>query len=206
MKMGIIVPFRKREAHLAQFIPHIRSRLKNAFIGIVEQHDDKPFNRAKLINIGYQYYKYRFEYFAAHDVDMLPIKADYSYPDSPTHIATQVEQFKYKMPFSDYFGGVTLFNNGDFEKVNGFSNNFWGWGGEDDEIRKECIKVGLVIKHRECRFSSLHHTRKIDANLHAKNCDILQHGRAINDGLTNLSYEFVSEDSRLGYHHLKVKL
>jgi hypothetical protein len=205
MKIGIIVPFRKREAHLAQFIPHMRARFKDAFIGIIEQYDDQPFNRGKLINIGFAYYRHLFDYFAAHDVDMLPTKADYSYPENPTHIATKVEQFKYKMPFDDYFGGVTLFNNKDYETINGFSNNFWGWGGEDDELRKECEAKGLIISRRDCMFSSLHHTRKIDANLHAKNVALLNNGRCPGDGLTGLQYEVVSE-IQLNYTHLKVKL
>ncbi len=27
--------------------------------------------------------------------------------------------------------------------MNGYPNNFWGWGGEDDELRKRLKEVGL---------------------------------------------------------------
>ena len=33
----------------------------------------------------------------------------------------------------------------DFVKVNGFSNRFWGWGGEDDDIRRRINKAGLKL-------------------------------------------------------------
>ena len=54
MKLGIIVPYRDRESHLTKFITGIKSYFKNQKIKyeiiIVEQSDDKPFNRGKLLN------------------------------------------------------------------------------------------------------------------------------------------------------------
>merc|ERR1712113_272890 len=35
-----------------------------------------------------------------------------------------------------YFGGINSFSAPDFRRINGFPNNFWGWGGEDDELRE----------------------------------------------------------------------
>ncbi|MCL4134303.1 UNVERIFIED_CONTAM: hypothetical protein GTU68_001904 [Idotea baltica] len=31
------------------------------------------------------------------------------------------------------------------ELVNGWSNSYWGWGGEDDDMRKRILHQGLVI-------------------------------------------------------------
>jgi len=33
-----------------------------------------------------------------------------------------------------FSGGVTELTKEQFELVNGYSNSFWGWGGEDDDM------------------------------------------------------------------------
>lgn len=136
-KLAIIVPFRNREEHLSQFVPHMEKFLDDEEIDfriiIVEQGDKKEFNRAKLLNIGYAEFP-NFDYYAFHDVDMLPIDSDYSYVEGPTHLASRAEQFDYKLPYDGYFGGVTVFDRKSFIKINGYSNEYWGWGAEDDDV------------------------------------------------------------------------
>lgn len=44
--------------------------------------------------------------------------------------------FVYSLPYTNIFGGVGAFTRQHFELVNGFSNKFWGWGGEDDDLFK----------------------------------------------------------------------
>jgi len=39
-----------------------------------------------------------------------------------------------RVPYDGIFGGVTAFKRQHFELVNGFSNQFYGWGGEDDDM------------------------------------------------------------------------
>ena len=43
-----------------------------------------------------------------------------------------------------YFGGIVTFSAGGFRAVNGYPNNFWGWGGEDDalQLRVSAVKLG----------------------------------------------------------------
>ena len=41
-----------------------------------------------------------------------------------------------RLVYADVFGGVTTFKNNQFLLVNGFSNLFYGWGGEDDDMLK----------------------------------------------------------------------
>lgn len=39
-----------------------------------------------------------------------------------------------RLPYKNIFGGATAFTARQFVKVNGFSNRFYGWGGEDDDM------------------------------------------------------------------------
>lgn len=206
MRLALLVPFRDRYNHLREFIPHYTRRFKDANIFIGEQADDKPFNRAKILNSLFLHFQNEFDYFAAHDVDLLCTKGDYSYCEHPTQLATHAEQFRYKMPFPEYFGGVTLFNNKDFVFCNGFSNEFKGYGGEDEEMYSNVLKCGLKISYRDCYYRSLHHTRKIDPILHAKNVSLVKNGRGKNDGLTHCKYEIVGVEEHPQYTKLKVIL
>jgi predicted glycosyltransferase involved in capsule biosynthesis len=47
---------------------------------------------------------------------------------------------------ADYFGGITSFSEIQFGKINGFPNNFWGWGGEDDELKLRTKEVNLYVE------------------------------------------------------------
>lgn len=40
------------------------------------------------------------------------------------------------LPYKSYVGGVFAINKNHFTQINGFSNLYWGWGGEDDEFEK----------------------------------------------------------------------
>ena len=165
-KLGIVVPYRDREEHLKEFIPHMKNFLEVAQIPhkiiVVEQADEKSFNRAKLMNIGYDVLKDQCDYFCFHDIDLLPEEgADYTWVDNPTHLSHYCSQFNYVLPYETLFGGVTMFNKADFNKVNGFSNIMWGWGGEDDEIRCRCDREGLTVDRRPNRYTSLPHPKAI---------------------------------------------
>jgi glycosyltransferase involved in cell wall biosynthesis len=211
-KLSIVVPYRNREQHLAQFVPFMEEYLKglpkdeNEFetqILIVEQEDDKPFNRGKLLNVGFNESK-DCDYFCFHDVDMLPVNSDYSSIEAPTHMATEAEQFGWKLPYEGYFGGVTMFDKESFEKINGYANEYWGWGAEDDDILTRCSIMGIGTFRKPGRYRSLSHERLIETPLYEKNLDKLNlfrmkssPERILKDGLSTLVYEITSE-SKLG--------
>lgn len=148
-KLAVIVPYRNRESHLNVFIPYLEDYLTSKKIPfeifIIEQKDNKPFNRGKLLNVGYKESGNDFDYFCFHDVDMLPIKVDYSYCDRPTHLADKVDG---EESFYNYFGGVTIVNKLDFKIINGYSNEYWGWGFEDDDLLQRCIQCNLSLDTR----------------------------------------------------------
>ena len=152
-KLGVCVPYRNRELHMHEFIPKIGKYLKARNIDfqiyIVHQVDDKLFNRGATKNIGA---KHAFEdgcdYVVWHDIDMIPEEgggADYSYPaDAPRHIATKIEQMGYELKYHEYFGGAVLFTKEQVEATNGYSNDYWDWGMEDDDLFWRCHLEGLT--------------------------------------------------------------
>ncbi len=197
-KLSIIVPYRNRKDHLNVFINEIPKRINNNNfdIIIVEQFNDKPFNRGKLLNIGFHYKENSSDYFCFHDIDMIPIEADYSYPNKPYHMATNVGQFGGSIAYSTYYGGVNIFNKEDFLKINGYSNDFWGWGGEDDDFLGRVRKIGYDLYRRIGKYHSLPH--KINGPNHPNYIDNIQKLSKEydydEDGLTNLNYELLSTE------------
>ena len=45
----------------------------------------------------------------------------------------------FRLPYFEYAGGVISFTPGQFKAINGFSNVFFGWGGEDDNLRHRFV-------------------------------------------------------------------
>ena len=114
---------------------------------------EKSYNSAKPFRKEWKNHKcsdWDFTSFAFHDVDLLPEKdVDYSYPeDSPIHLAGYTSEYDYQLQFADYFGGVTLFTREQYELVNGRSNNYWGWGYEDDDLLFRCKDAGLPVGNK----------------------------------------------------------
>jgi hypothetical protein len=211
--VAIIVPYRNREEHLLKFAPHMNSVLSSENLSygifIIEQTDDKPFNRAKLLNVGYDLVAGSYKNFVFHDVDMLPItgKASYAAVESPTHYAAIVEQFGWSLAYQTYVGGVTAFDKHSFEVINGFCNEYFGWGAEDDDLFRRCESKGIKFARRNNMYSSLHHERKVERDLYDRNLSILNSWHDYtNDGLSTLSYKIVNEEQNSEYRKIKVEI
>jgi hypothetical protein len=158
-KLGIIVPYRNRFEHLAEFKKSIVSYLSDKDINyeiiIVQQDDAKLFNRGMLLNIGFKYAKkYRCDYVVFHDVDMLPVTVNYAYSDIPLHMSTHFVTEpgeKEREIFDTYFGGVTMFPTNTFELINGYSNKYWGWGFEDDDLLLRCKEHFVKLNRKRLK-------------------------------------------------------
>lgn len=50
--------------------------------------------------------------------------------------------FVLSLPYPQYFGGVSALTPDQYLKMNGFPNEYWGWGGEDDDIFNRLVEVG----------------------------------------------------------------
>merc|ERR550519_904815 len=115
----------------------VRQNIKFKFF-LISQTQNVKFNRAKLLNVGYSEVTNlnEFDCFIFHDVDLVlqNDKAIYHCEDIPMHFSGYIDIFKYKLLYGYLFGGVTAFSEEAFKKINGYSNEYWGWGGEDDDI------------------------------------------------------------------------
>ena len=152
-KLGVCVPYRNRELHLNEFVPKVGKYLKNQGIDFqmyfCHQTDDKLFNRGATKNIAAKHaFEEGCDYIVWHDIDMIPEEeggADYSYPaDNPRHIATKISQMDYRLKYHEYFGGAVLFTKEQVEATNGYSNEYWDWGMEDDDLFWRSHKEGFT--------------------------------------------------------------
>ena len=86
-----------------------------------------------------------------HDVDLLPEddRILYTCPPQPKHLAVGQDRFDYKILWHDYFGGVSAMSVQHFNFVNGFSNQYWGWGSEDDDMSFRLKKNDLTVLRDE---------------------------------------------------------
>ena len=154
MKLGVCVPYRNRETHMHEFIPKVGKYLKTQDIDfqiyICHQVDDKLFNRGATKNIAAKHaFEEGCDYIVWHDIDMIPVEeggADYSFPEEgPRHIATKISQMDWQLKYHEYFGGAVLFSKEQVEATNGYSNGYWDWGMEDDDLFWRCHKEGFTI-------------------------------------------------------------
>ena len=142
--LGIIVAYRDRAEHLKAFLPHLKAYFERDKLDrtlayrvlIVEQANQLPFNLGILRNAGSTLLP-ECEQLCFHDVDFLPIWADYSPVDRPTRIiwygaesapADVGSKIILRHNYQYLFGGVVLVPRSDFEIVNGYPMVYWGWG------------------------------------------------------------------------------
>jgi len=152
--IAIIIPHRDRIEHLIKFKSHFDTMNKllngNHYdVYVIDQNNGDKFNRGFLLNIGYLIAKkYKsYDRFIFHDIDSYPdeelFNLYFKYINLNIHFASPNLGYKYK--FYTFFGGIIGFSKEDFEKINGFPNTFFGWGGEDDALFNRCANFDIKI-------------------------------------------------------------
>ena len=186
MTIYIIVPFRAgqdldeetatmRRAQLEKFVPYMRKFLPNAVIVIAEQVDDqRKFNRGKLLNAAFQRLGPRQnDQVIFHDVDLLPddnLRYAYLGSEDAMHIA---RVWKDRYDSDSYLGGILRLRADLFIYCNGYPNQYWGWGGEDNELRDRIATAHVQI-HVPSRGG--HITDMENKNLQEKLDHLKRHG------------------------------
>ena len=220
--VAILIPFRNREQHLPVIVHHLHSFLKRHQIHyrifVVEQFDKDTFNKGELINAGFKEIQKIFPYtcFIFQDVDLVPEddRIDYVCKRSPMHLAAVIDKFGYTLHSVNAFGGVVSFKSSDYIRVNGFSNLFWAWGGEDDSLYQRVLLHGMtplrdntkiarykMLKHENRRFlrtpqaeqETLRMLRMANEHAHA-------------DGLNSVVYQVIEVKKKKFYTWIKIDL
>jgi glycosyltransferase involved in cell wall biosynthesis len=166
-KLSIIIPYRDRVPALQRVIPslrdYVREQVEEYEILVIEQNNKDPFNKGLLNNVGFTLCS--GDYVCFHDVDLLPEFADYSYPEKPSHISSHCSQFNYINIPDKIMGGVILFTREHFRQVNGYSNEYVGWGKEDDDLYERCVRENLApYKHPFGKFFSVPHPHRLNGS------------------------------------------
>jgi hypothetical protein len=224
-KVAIITIFRdshdgEREKQRKIFIEmmnSIVSKYCDYHIYIIEQSDDgELFNIGKLKNIGFEIASKKEDYdsFVFSDIDTLPNYdlVPYFLKKSPYPISLAARGTRYseknKKIEKPFLGALISFTKKLFIKLNGYPNNFWGWGGEDDSLfirlhqnNIHTISIpekGASIDMEESNHKKIDIPTKIKILLKNKKDELKfekLHGDIQNykkNGLSNLQYKIIS--------------
>uniref|UniRef100_A0A1E1XG56 Beta-1,4-N-acetylgalactosaminyltransferase n=1 Tax=Amblyomma aureolatum TaxID=187763 RepID=A0A1E1XG56_9ACAR len=198
-RVAILVPYRDREDHLRVFLYNMHQMLPRQQIDyaifVIEQAGQGRFNRAKLFNVGYleALALYDYQCFIFHDVDLIPEddRNLYTCPEQPRHMSVAIDTMKYRLPYALIFGGVSALKKEHMQLVNGFSNEYWGWGGEDDDMSYRLQHYHLKISRYPAniaRYTMLKHAKDTPSPDRYK---LLYKGklRYKKDGINSVHYE-----------------
>ena len=164
-KLMVIIPFRGEATsssfeHLCAHLPaHLDAHGVDFAMLLVNQIDSFPFNRGMLTNVafaalkrqqvhgGKKYRRDWFTYMAVHDIDRFPATENRSCAAVTSGYYTEPGVTPRVLHPTSYTGGVLLLRSRVFQSVNGFSNSFWGWGHEDNELYLRLRRCGLSPAH-----------------------------------------------------------
>ncbi|CAF0999018.1 unnamed protein product, partial [Brachionus calyciflorus] len=176
----IIIPYLNRENNLKDFLFNIHTFLQRQFLNsyqilVVEQFVKDPiknvtFNKGRLYNMGYEYIlreypRAEIKCLIFHDVDLIP-ESDYNFyecdnfGDAPRHLSFYIrsenngnKELYERNPYEMLVGGVLVIKPDIFEKINGFSNRYWNWGGEDDDLAMRMLAKNVCIKRPKDEYA-----------------------------------------------------
>jgi hypothetical protein len=151
-ELVIILPVRDREDNIKDYlenmIPIFNYQNIDYKIFIIEQSERKKFNKGKINNIGFiEAIKDNENYnrFLFNDIDNYPLKRKI------INYNTNIKGIHHLFGNPKWLGGFFMTDKKTFEKINGYSNNFWGWGGEDNDLQNR-IKIKKIKIDRSVFF------------------------------------------------------
>ena len=82
-------------------------------------------------------------------------------------MSVAVDKWKYKLPYKEIFGGVVSMKTTLFRNLNGFSNQFWGWGGEDDDMYLRIKKLKMTVERlssKIAKYTMIRHNDEVKSS------------------------------------------
>ena len=70
-------------------------------------------------------------------------------------MAVSVSRWRYRLSYPQYCGGIVLLDQMTLNTINGFSNSFYGWGGEDDDFFNRLKHNGIGVKRYPANISRM---------------------------------------------------
>lgn len=145
-----------------------------------------------------------------HDVDLLPLKLGniYACTTRPRHMSSAIDSFRYTLPYIRLFGGVVAIPSDIFVNINGFSNLFYGWGAEDDDLyNRVATKNYEIVRFHQtiAQYTMLKHKKQTPN----PNRDHLQNNgvsRFDSDGLNSLVYREIAVEKNILYTNISVEI
>jgi GT2 family glycosyltransferase len=182
-------------------------------IYVVEQSGDLAFNRGSLFNAGVAEVLKREPdmcCFILHDVDMVPEYQGHVYTcsHSPRHMSWALNTYRFKLLYGKFMGGTVAITRDHFRRVNGFSNRYLNWGGEDDDFAHRVVSNGYPITRWEDRVSRFYTFSHPKEKPNPKNTEILRKSlESLNseeDGLNSVEYTVLEVKKKPLFTHLLV--
>lgn len=136
----VLIPYRNRTYHLEVFVPFMKTYFETHFpyhtfyIWVIEQENDLLFNRGWLANVGLTEVLKRRPHVTCvifHDIDLIPLSPSTPYDTCtyPIQLSSSIETFNWDVPYPHYAGGIVSMSPTHWQQINGFSNDYEGWGG-----------------------------------------------------------------------------
>ena len=210
-KLIVIIPVRDREVQLKEYLNHMIPIFKDQNIDykiyIVEQSAKKDFNKAKINNVGFlESIKdgNNVERYLFNDVDNYPIDKN------TIQYKTNLNEIHHFFGNEKWLGGFYTISKTIFKKINGYSNDYWGWGGEDDDILNRTkiynIKINrnnfttrrdnnfIINDPREKRINKNINKNFKELIKKKKNSYLINKNNVYNDGLTTCKYSILKKE------------
>ena len=204
----IVVPYRNRETHLATFLEktprYFNQQSFEYDILICELDQQGDWNAGLCCNsvIDFINNERQYKYIFVQHVDVFPVEGKWEFPNT-NEVFNRI---------GDY--GSCMMTLQDFLGVNGYSNSFWGWGGEDNDIYIKIKKNGIVLTEKSewsVKFdtSFQNHQRKFNGENYAntiKNLYVIE--EQYQNNITNFHEHGYTKDLQLVapniYRHIVV--